>query len=116
MVKPKNPLLLDKWRAMKRISTKKQNNKVRREVLEFYGGYCACCGFDNLLFKVRGRFFLEIDHIAGGGRKELRSKFDNSSAKFYRYLRRVKPSGFRVLCAGCNVSMEPNAERCALHA
>jgi len=93
---------------------KRYRNKLLQEVLEIYGGECACCGFSDYAFSIYGKRFLQIDHVKGGGRRELREKFSGRYNAFLVYLRDNKPEGYRLLCAGCNVSMPPGAEKCIL--
>ena len=75
---------------------RKNNRKLRFDVISHYGGKCQCCG------EIADEF-LCIDHINGGGnkhRKELKSK---GGVSFYRYLRKNNyPDGYRVLCHNCN--------------
>ncbi len=88
---------------------------TRKEVLSHYGGKCACCGYADLGKKVihndgYSQGFLQIDHIAGGGHKDIRQ-----GNQIYGWLKRQGyPSGYRVLCAGCNASMDVGGEKCAL--
>jgi len=46
--------------------------------LRHYGLVCACCGYADTYKKItqsgRSRFFLEFDHIAGGGSKHFRER------------------------------------------
>src|SRR5437879_10370431 len=49
--------------------------KVRTKVLMYYGGKCACCGYDDLKKRLFGRGFLQIDHIDG-------AKSGDSSRKY----------------------------------
>ena len=88
-------------------------DNLAKEVLQHYGGRCQCCGFSDLDLKVHGKRFLKIDHIWGNGYKhfkELRGR------NFYRWLKiNHYPTGFRVLCAGCNAAMIPGHIHCVLH-
>lgn len=69
--------------------------RIRRVVLEHYGGICACCGESQ-------REFLGIDHIEGKGNQHRRE----ISGKIYLHLRsRGYPEGFRVLCHNCNMAL-----------
>ena len=69
---------------------------TRYEVVQKYGGKCACCG--------ETRFeFLTIDHINGGGcrhRKELKV----TSITFFLWLLKneIRGDDFQVLCYNCN--------------
>jgi hypothetical protein len=70
-----------------------KDRQERMEVLQHYGGKCACCG--------EHRYeFLAIDHINGGGtkhRKETKNRPLHKTLKAEGY-----PSGYRVLCHNCN--------------
>lgn len=80
-------------RATLRERQKKRRAEVRRQVLEHYGGCCACCGQDDLRF-------LTLDHINGGGRKHRQR---DGSNQFYTVLREGYPVGvYQVLCYNCN--------------
>jgi hypothetical protein len=69
---------------------------IKLEVINNYGGKCACCGESNLIF-------LAIDHIDGGGRKHLESLGINAGCIFHRWLKKNNfPQGFQVLCHNCN--------------
>lgn len=69
--------------------------RVKRIVLNAYGGICDCCGERD--FKV-----LSIDHI-GNGRPEGRKRHGNN---LYVILRRSNfPKGYRVLCLNCNMAL-----------
>lgn len=89
--------------------------RLRKEVLLNYGGKCACCGFDNLDFTVYSQGFLQIDHIWGGGRKHI-LQIHRIGSNFYTWLKKnLFPSGYRVLCKSCNVSMLPGEPICEYH-
>jgi hypothetical protein len=82
---------------------KKYNLKLKRQVMDAYGGHCACCGETELVF-------LTIDHVNDDGAEHRReiaaergSKWLQAGAPTYRWLRDNDfPSGFQVLCANCN--------------
>lgn len=68
--------------------------KVRRIVLEHYGGSapkCSCCGLS--IYSM-----LSLDHINGGGRKQ----HAEVGCIYDWVIRNSFPSGFRVLCNNCN--------------
>ena len=76
------------------------NNKVRRdslrqEILKKFGNKCCRCGFDDSRA-------LQIDHIYGGGAKELREF--NSTYRYYKYLLSLTlpNESYQLLCANCN--------------
>jgi len=74
------------------------NRKTRIFVIEKMGGKCVKCGFSDWRA-------LQIDHINGGGKKEIETKW-KSSHKLYRYIRdapieEIKKE-YQLLCANCN--------------
>jgi hypothetical protein len=72
--------------------------KTKIEVLQHYGGSCACCAEATL-------DFLTIDHVEGGGTKH-RESIKRYGAAFYTWLKQNNfPEGFRVLCWNCNCAM-----------
>jgi hypothetical protein len=75
------------------LKRKKQNVKIRTEVVEKYGGHCVCCGKSNIEF-------LSIDHVNGNKEKENRSSY---YYKLYRTSEILKD--YRVLCFNCNLSL-----------
>lgn len=92
---------------------KKSNLKLKREVIDAYGGKCACCGEITLVF-------LTIDHIDGNGAEHRRrmaaetgSNWGQAGTPTYRWLRKNGfPEGFRVLCANCNCGRHWNGGTC----
>lgn len=70
--------------------------KVRLETLTFVGGAngikCIKCGFDD-------KRALQIDHVNGGGLKEIRELKNNRK---YLELIKSKPQNYQILCANCN--------------
>ncbi len=85
---------------------------LHRQAILAYGAKCLCCGFSDVERRIHGSSFLEVDHVKGGGTKELR----RGGESVYRRLKRLGyPPGYRVLCSGCNVSMEPGSLKCILH-
>jgi hypothetical protein len=92
---------------------KKSNRKLKREVIDFYGGKCACCGETEIVF-------LTIDHIDGDGAEHRRrmaaetgSNWGQAGSPTYRWLRKNNfPEGFQVLCANCNCGRQWNGGIC----
>jgi hypothetical protein len=79
--------------------------KLRRDVIEGYGGRCACCGTDYLPH-------LTLDHVNGGGADERRAM---SGRTIYTRLRRALPDldpTYQVLCWNCNAAKH-HLGRCA---
>lgn len=76
--------------------TKESRENLKREVMEAYGGCkCSWCPETDLRY-------LEIDHIAGGG-KQHTDEIGGGGHNLYQWLKRNNfPPGFRVLCRVCN--------------
>lgn len=78
---------------------REKRNGYRIEVLEVLGNKCVKCGFND-------KRALQIDHVNGGGAKELRSKKLGYSKKgYYRNVIEsflVKENKYQLLCANCN--------------
>lgn len=80
---------------------KAYRKQIRTEVLQKYGGKCACCSETT-------EEFLTIDHMNDDGNVERRKLFGSQSGyshSFYLKLRREeKRSDLQVLCYNCNSS------------
>jgi hypothetical protein len=78
----------------RRLASKKYSARLREQVLQAYGGKCACCGENN-------HVFLAIDHVYGGGTKELTA---GNSTNLYRRLRDLgfPKDDYQCLCHNCN--------------
>lgn len=80
---------------------KQERVNLRKQVIQHYGGECACCGEN--IFE-----FLAIDHINGGGIKHRKEVFGKNwrtgtGQNMCRWLRKNGfPKGFQVLCHNCN--------------
>lgn len=75
-------------------SFKRYYNKLKMSVFALLGMECVRCGFDDLRA-------LQIDHINGGGAKEIKSFTRNK----YKVLHEKILNGskeYQVLCANCN--------------
>jgi hypothetical protein len=76
---------------------KKWRNKLSEEVFDHYSKgtlSCAKCGFNDIRA-------LSIDHINGGGTKEIH-RIQKEGDWFYIRLRKEKfPEGYQVLCMNC---------------
>ena len=76
-----------------------KRRKLRKDIIQAYGGKCVCCGEAE-------EAFLVIDHIDGGGTKERREPGKGGVA-FYWFLKtNCFPEGYQVLCANCNMAKE----------
>lgn len=75
-----------------------QRNK-KMDVINHYGGKCLCCGESFIEF-------LAIDHIGGGGQQHRKKSKITSGTGMYRWIvKNNYPTGFRVLCHNCNMSI-----------
>jgi hypothetical protein len=72
---------------------------LREEVLDAYGGKCACCGETT-------REFLGVDHINNDGESHRREVLKGYGRSIYRWLKQsgYPNSGFQLLCHNCNIS------------
>ena len=92
---------------------KKSNLKLKRQVMDAYGGACSCCGETELVF-------LTIDHMNDDGaehRRQLAAErggsWGQAGAPTYRWLRdNGFPEGFQVMCANCNCGKQWNGGVC----
>ena len=67
--------------------------ELRIEVLQAYGGKCACCGETE-------QVFLEVDHIDGGGTKHRHSI--GKMNLYHWYKANGYPAGHQILCSNCH--------------
>ena len=78
---------------------RERRRMIRINLVEALGSYCQQCGFNA---DIRA---LQIDHIKGGGLKELRERFVNTNSKMWLYylnhLDEAKQT-LQVLCCNCN--------------
>lgn len=88
------------WRDshMERVNTRRKAlyEKLRAEVLAFYGSKCVCCGEAE-------PHFLCLDHINGEGKKD-RKRYGRAGIQWYCYLRREHPTHVQILCHNCNMA------------
>ena len=77
----------------------KYNRKLKKDIVEGYGGKCVCCGETAVEF-------LSIDHINGGGKKH-REELGGSANRIYVRLRQqdYPKKKYRLLCMNCNTSL-----------
>jgi hypothetical protein len=73
--------------------TKNNSRKQRLKLIEFLGGKCRHCGFDDPRA-------LQVDHVNGGGRKE-RFNYDNQ-CQYRKIIKDDKTGKYQLLCANCN--------------
>lgn len=68
----------------------------RTKLIRFLGGVCVHCGFDNIQA-------LEIDHIDGGGNRDVKRCGTNTKMYiFYLEHPEVAKTHLQVLCSNCN--------------
>ena len=109
-VKKKKSEAEKKWREnnreraneLSRISKKRYEERAKKEVFDYYGRECACCGEKEMMF-------LTIDHINGGGTKH-RKKMGEKITTWL--LRNNFPDGFQTLCFNCNWGKHINGGIC----
>jgi hypothetical protein len=86
--------------SAKHGKTAKHRKKLKTEALSAYSDQIEC-----LFCKEQNQSVLTLDHIDGGGRKELARLKIKGGTDYYRHLKRLGyPSGIRVLCFNCNCS------------
>lgn len=80
--------------------------KIRQQILDAYGGKCACCS-ESI------PDFLALDHIDGDGKKHRTSLKSVSSYQVYLdVIRQGCPPSFRLLCHNCNMAIYMNKGTC----
>lgn len=87
---PENKVKISRQKAIRR-------ENIRREVVEHYGGKCACCGEKEFRF-------MAIDHINGGGAQHRKSLGVTSIIPSW-FKKNNYPPGFRILCHNCNMAL-----------
>ena len=84
-----------KTTQQERLRGKRTRTKLKRNVIENYGGHCKCCNACDL-------DVLSIDHINNNGAEH---KKQIGNVPLYRWLKRNEyPDGYQVLCMNCNVA------------
>lgn len=80
--------------------------RIKSEVINKYGGKCACCQEDELLF-------LTIDHINNDGNRDRKDNDILSAGSFYLMLRKSEiRKDLQVLCFNCNSGKQVNGGIC----
>lgn len=97
---PSRPTLrMREWRAKNYEHAKAYkrawDQRLRKEVLDHYGGACVCCGETTLQF-------LALDHKNGGGTKHRQELGLRGSAIWAWAKRQGFPDMFQVMCHNCN--------------
>src|ERR1044072_6285937 len=85
------------WVEQRRKRNKEKHLALKREVINAYGGCCACCKESNLVF-------LCIDHTKNNG-AEHRKQLGNGVC-FYRLLKKMgfPKDEYQCLCWNCNAA------------
>jgi len=105
---------VDKSRERARREARAWRAKLKREMVDAYGGKCACCGETQIEF-------LTIDHVNGNGAEERKAAAAGSGTKslrgwagspFYDWLRKQgwPQNGYQILCFNCNCAKRQNGE------
>ena len=71
-----------------------RSRKLRLKVLKKLGGKCVECGFDDWRA-------LQIDHVNGGGTRELK-KYYGRLQKYNRMVLADNNGKYQILCSNCN--------------
>lgn len=81
----------EKYLATCRRRNLRATERLKREVVEAYGGQCSCCGESDI-------HFLTLDHVNGRQPGETKK-----GEKMYRLAKREGfPKKYRALCQNCN--------------
>lgn len=76
-----------------RFIRKEANKKVRLAIIEYMGGKCVLCNFNDWRA-------LQIDHINGNGNEDRISMGHTNWSIFKRI--KENPESYQLLCANCN--------------
>lgn len=71
----------------------RRNRTLRERAIQLLGGACAHCGLTD-------RRCLQIDHVNGGGTRELREVGNQGICA--RIAKTQQTEGYQLLCANCN--------------
>jgi len=109
-----NHAIIRKRRAELNTVERKRKNALKEKlryaayrelVIEAYGGRCACCGENEVLF-------LEVDHINNDGRAHRKVIGRSAKALVYWLINHGFPDGFQLLCSNCNQGKKRNGGTC----
>jgi hypothetical protein len=104
---------LEKRREKCRQDQRKIRKNLKREMVNAYGGQCACCGESHIEF-------LTLDHVNGDGAEERlrlgfrqgnKNKDGGIGSAFYLHLKKLgwPNNGYQVLCYNCNCAKRASA-------
>lgn len=95
------------YRATEKYKNRKkeQYSEIKKQVYDFYGQKCSCCGETNSKF-------LGIDHILNNGAEE-KKQYGRSTGKLYTVIiAKGFPPEYRILCHNCNLGRFLNGGVC----
>jgi len=96
----------DCFRLKSYPASARKRKSLKKEIISYYGGRCACCGESEIIF-------LTMDHVDNNGAEHRREAKISSGLDFYYWLRRNGyPEGFQVLCWNCNTGKHINGGVC----
>jgi hypothetical protein len=85
--------------AKYQVYNREAQRNLRRKLLTLLGGKCVRCGFDDPRT-------MQVDHVEGGGMKEVRS-FGTHGTMIRSIYTRLKAGEdtekYQLLCANCNI-------------
>jgi hypothetical protein len=103
--------LTKKYKSWRKLALQKQSllaKELKKQIINYYGGKCACCG----IVDVR---FLTIDHINNDGYKLRFGNNRNRLSGYHWYKRIIKenyPKDLQILCFNCNIARQHNGGTC----
>ena len=91
-------------REHNRLWNRETSLKMKKEVYDYYGRICVCCGETNELF-------LTVDHINNDGNQQRRKIA--TGRHFYAWIIKNNfPSNLQILCYNCNNGRSRNRGIC----
>ena len=103
------------WRAKSEVVRKEKAKLTKQQVMNYYGGKCACCGISEICF-------LSIDHINNDGFKEkdrlncrtgekIRNRYTGGQL-YNRIIKNNYPKDLQIHCFNCNTAKQHNGGIC----
>lgn len=91
------PINKIRLRKIKNEYERKNKKELRKKIIQKFGGVCVICGFSDWRA-------LQVDHVNGGGTREIKLKFNKNRSKYYKYLfiEANNNKNYQLLCANCN--------------
>ena len=98
-----NGRLTEKYKSQHRLAQAKYKNKLKEEIITLLGSKCANPFNLNHGDFINDKRLLQIDHVKGGGRKEIK-RFKNHTLYLMFVLKQIKSGSkdYQLLCANCN--------------